>query len=268
MTKRILFIISGLLILGAIIAIIITNKEKVSDKIITIQTENNYLYTESKRINFRIYTNKKKHKIHFANNFSHVFLESEDEGQRFELELVDITYSHQEKYINDEYYCYIYSFIMPRLESNLLINEANLNITLINNINYILPIGNFNFMYFSDVGVESVISVDGLFGYKRERSEYSRLAKIIIEYEKKMDFTLEDVNINGKQSLEFKVTNEEIEILIPYQQLALNQAPVILIFSAGGKSITQVIDNYHFFSDYQVLENSGDLVNVMAADWT
>lgn len=62
MTK-ILFIISGLLILGAIIAIIITNKETVSDKIITIQTENNYLYTESKRVNFRIYTNKKNIKF-------------------------------------------------------------------------------------------------------------------------------------------------------------------------------------------------------------
>lgn len=266
MTKKILFIISGLLVLGAIIAVIVTNKPRTSDKIITISSENNFVYTESKRISFKVYSNKLKHKMHFANNISHVYLVASDESQRFELELVNISYSHSEKYLKDDYYCYVYSFMMPRLEANLLVEDAHLEITLVNSIKYLLPVGEFKFLYYQEVGLEPVISINGLYGYKQQNSEYARLAKIIIEYEKKTDFKLEQVSIDGSNNLQFIIENNQIEIEIPYRQLSLSQAPIILTFSAEGKSVVQVVDNFQFFSDYQILSTSGDLINVVATD--
>ena len=63
MTQKILFIISGLLIIGAIIAIIVTNKPKVSDKLLTVETEYNYVYTDSKVITIKLYSNKRNIKF-------------------------------------------------------------------------------------------------------------------------------------------------------------------------------------------------------------
>lgn len=266
MTQKILFAISAVLIIAAIVAIIVTNKPKVSDKLITISTEYNYVYTEQKRLNFKIYSNKLKHKIHFDENISYVYLENTEQTNRFELELIEITYSHEEKYLGDTYYAYNYSFVMPRLESNLLIEDANLSLTLANGVNYLLPIGTFRFLYYPDVGIENSLKITGLYGYKQEGSDYSRLAKILIEHENDKSFSLNSISIDGEHDLDYLLREHEIEVVIPYQKLALNHAPIILTITKEGSTKVQVIDNFQFFNDYNILETSGDLINVYHAN--
>lgn len=266
MIQRILIIISGLLVLGAIIAVIVTNKPTVSNKLLTVKTEYNYVYTDNKKINFKIYSNKLKHKIHFDKNISYVFLESEDEYQKFELDLVSITYSHEEAFLGDNYYAYIYSFEMPRLESNLLIEEAYLNFNLANSQNYLLPIGSFQFLFYKDVGAETYLTINSLYGFKQEGSEFSRLHKIIVEYILEKPTIIESITIDGTNNLDYINQDGKLEILIPYRQSALNHAPIILLVTSGGESKYQIIDNFQFFDDYDVLFSSGDLVNVIEAN--
>lgn len=266
MTQRILIIISGLLVLGAIIAVIVTNKPVVSDKLITINTEHNYVYTDNKRVNFKIYSNKLKHKIHFDKNISYVFLESDDQYHRLELDLISISYSHEEIFLGDTYYAYIYVFEMPRLESNLLIEEANLNFSLINNDSYILPIGSFQFLFYKDVGIENYITINSLYGFKQEGSEFSRLYKIIIEYELNKPVIINSISLDGVNNLDFIINEGKIEIIIPYRQFALYHTPIIIQVNSQGESKYQVVDNFQYFDDYDVLYTSGDLVNVTQAN--
>lgn len=263
MTQRILFSISGLLIIGAIIAIIITNKPQVSDKLITINTEHNYVYTESKLISFRIYSNKSKHKIHFKENISYVYLEDENKYNRFEMYLLAINYSHEESYLGDPYYAYTYTFEMPKVQSNLYLENANLSITLANGVDYLLPIGDFNFLYYPNVAEETYLDVKSFYGFKAETSEFSRLDKIILVYEKKLDIKIENIYIDGQNKLEFHDKEGQIEIMIPFELKHLSHVPIVIEVIENGLHRYQVIDNFQYFNDFNILENSADLVNVI-----
>ncbi len=268
MTQRILFIISGILILGAIIAIIITNKPKVSDKLLTVNTDYNYVYTDSKNITIKIYSNKKKHKINFKENINYSFLVSLDETNRFELELLDINYSHEEKYIGDDYYCYNYHFKMPRLETNLLIEEAHLEIQLLDGTNYLLKIGKFNFLYYPNVGKDIQINILGLHGYELQGSEFPRLNKIILETDDLNNTLIESISIDGVNNLSFEIKQNEIHILIPFEKILLFQVPLILTITKNGTTKMQIVDNFLYFNDYQTLKTAFDLCNVYEANWT
>lgn len=268
MTQKILFVVSGLLIIGAIIAIIVSNKPKVSAKILTVETEYNYVYTDTKKITIKIFSNKIKHKVHFIDNINYVFLENNDQTNRFELDLEEISYSHEEKYIGDDYYCYNYHFKMPRLESNLLLEDAKLHITMINGDNYSLSIGSFQFLYYPEVGLEKVVKILGEYGYKQEGSEFSRLNKIILEVESLKNVTIESITIDSQVNLDFEIKDSEIIILIPFKRIALFQAPIIINLTKDGISTTQVVDNFLFFNDYHTLETSSDLCNLYEIDHT
>ncbi|MGI6787770.1 MAG: hypothetical protein ACOX5X_04435 [Acholeplasmataceae bacterium] len=266
MTQKILFIISGFIIIGTIIAIILTNKPKVSAKLLTVETEYNYVYTDSKIVTIKIYSNKRKHKTHFLDNINYTFLVNEDNTNRFELELLEINYSHEEKYIGDDYYCYNYHFKMPRLETNLLINEAFLEIQLVDGKEYLLSIGKFKFLYYPNVGFENLIKISSLYGYKQEGNEFPRLNKIIIETDNLSNTVIESVSLDGDNNLNYEANQNEIIIYIPFAKKALFHAPIILIITKNGTTGLQVIDNFLFFNDYQILEISSELCNLYEAD--
>lgn len=266
MTQKILFIISGLLIIGAIIAIIVTNKPKVSDKLLTVETEYNYVYTDSKVITIKLYSNKKKHKIHHKENINFSFLVSNDDTTRFELDLLDIKYSHEEKYVDDDYYSYNYHFKMPRLEANLLIDDAYLEIQLVDGTTYLMAIGKFKFLYYPHVGVEKLIKVDGLHGYKLQGSEFPRLNKIILEANSLDNTIIESISIDGETNLNFEINQNEIQIIIPFKRIALFQAPLILTITKNGQTSVQVVDNFLFFNDYQTLEIASDICHLYEAN--
>ncbi|MGI6782288.1 MAG: hypothetical protein ACOX56_05645 [Acholeplasmataceae bacterium] len=266
MTQKILFAISGILIVGAIIAVIVTNKPKVSPKLLTVKTEYNYVYTDTKRVTIKIYSNKSKHKTHFIDNINYAFLVNEDESNRFELELLEINYSHSEKYIGDEFYCYNYHFKMPRLETNMLIDNAYLEIQLVDGTNYLLEIGKFQFLYYPNVGEEHVIKILGLYGYKQEGSEFPRLNKIIIETSDLANTTVESISIDGTNDLIYHINQNEIHIEIPFSRVSLFQAPLILTLTKDGTTSIQVIDNFLYFNDYHTLEIGSDLCHIYEVD--
>lgn len=265
--KKFLVILTILIVLGAIAAIIITNKEKASPKFLTVKTNYNYVYTETKLINIRIYSNYNKHALLYKENIVETTLYNDENNKLISLNLLDITKGHEEIYLGDNYYSYTFSFEMPRLASNFKMEDANLKISLLNNDEYNFPIGKVNLLYLDDISKESYFKVVSLYGFKEPDFDFARLNKIIIEFEPLLEFEFKKVSI-GDDELEvsFSVENNKLELLIPRERSLLNNPPLIITLDLGSVEVVQVIDNFTYFEDFETLKESGDLIYVSVLD--
>lgn len=261
--KKALLIFTILALLGGVAAIIITNKEKVAPKFLTVKTDYNLVYTETKLINVRIYSNYKKHALLYKENIVETTLSNDENNKLINLNLLDITSVHQETYLGDVYYAYTFSFEMPRLASNFKLEEANLKISLLNNDQYNLPIGSINLIYCDDVSLESYFKVNSLYGFKEPDFDFARLNTIVLEFEPLTDFQITKVSIGDDNlDLKFMLNNNKLEITIPRKRSLLTNPPLIVTIDLGSVEAVQVIDNFTYFEDFETLRESGDLIYV------
>lgn len=263
MKKKGLVIIPILIvIITAIVAIILTNQKKPSFKIATVAMEHNYLNVSDRKIAFKLFLNRENHKVLYKENIVHCSLSDEEEKNYFEIKLLDIDYSHEEKYLDDTFYAFNFSFLLPKVDYNLSLYDARLELVLVTGETYLLKIGTFRFIEAENIGAEPYFKVLSLYGFKQENSKISRLSKILLKKEDVVDYKIDSITIDGIHQLEYLETEDQIEIQIPKDTLALNQAPLIFTLLVEGIEVSQVIDNFTYFSDFNILSESEGEVNV------
>lgn len=241
------------LVLVMLIMIIIKDEEKAIDKIITVNTSNNYLYDLNQTIDLNFYTNNKDLPLDNINAYNNFYLSNYNESKVLSLELEDVYYSHSEKYLKENYLNYIFKFIMPNLETDFYIDEAYLNFSLANDISYKIKVGTFNLIYLKQSTELNWKSLDS----KKKSTEDHSISKILIELNSNLNSNIE-VTINNIDQLNYEYSNNILTIYLESKDLFINNLPIIIRDS----KYCYHINNTYYLKEYALLTKAYNLINV------
>ena len=257
--KRVFIILGLISVVAGIILIIVYNQPKVGNRYITVTSTYNYVYTETKKIDVMIYANNMDSVLSNVDSYESSYLVNKDETKKLEIELSEIIRSNAEYYLDETYYGFNLFYEMPRLNGDYNMRECFLKLTLKNNDTHLFYIGSMDLMYHDNVGMEDVFSVSALYGSKSETNYLSRLRNITIEAAGPIYQDIDNISLGKFVDATFKCDGNKINISIKESESRLTNAPIVITFS---NNMTQVIDNFVYFRDFEVLSENGILVNV------
>lgn len=256
MKKYIPYFLLVVSLVGAFILIFNNNKVS-STKVITVDTLHSYLYSNDQMIQIPLYVSGNKHTIDNINSYDHTYL-TNDEGSKIFIDLEEITYSHEEKYLNETYLKYILKFKMPNLTEEFKMTSASLNINWINNELSSFKIGNIYFSYLENTSnvlwtkIDSKSDID---------SNLPQMNTIEVELEQNIS-NIEAVNIASDYSLEYVLDNDKLVITVPNINLNISYIPLWIKYN----NQIMTINNNHFIIEFNLLEKAGKLVNIYVFD--
>ncbi|MDL2292641.1 hypothetical protein LJC17_03540 [Acholeplasma sp. OttesenSCG-928-E16] len=258
-----LYPIIGILVTIIVAVIIITvNKVNKGLRYLTVSNHYSYVYSENKKIEIPIYANSASNPLSNISNYSSIYLGSPDQSSKLQIELSKISKNGIEHYISEDYYSFILSFEMPKLSSNFFIEHCFIKIRLQNNTEFNFEIGKLSLYYYENVGFEEMISINSLSGMKSNEAIISRLEEIKIEGSFNGTYQITNIIIGSDLVVTFKEEEGCLILKIDHQDLMLSNVPIIIEYKEGNLSKRQVIDNFKYFADYDILYQNGILVNV------
>lgn len=240
------------LILIMLILLIIKSDVKQIDKILTVNTNNNYLYSDNQTIDLSFYTNDNTLPLNKIDAYDNFYLSDLKETKVLSLNLEDVYYSHTENYLKENYLNYVLKFEMPNLEHDFYIEEAYLNFSLANNKKYQLKVGNFNLIYLDNLVELNWKSLDS----KKKDSNDHSISKVIIELNNKLSNDLL-VSIGNENNLDYLYKDDVLTILIENDDLFTNNIPIII----KDNNSTYFINNTYYIKEFALLTKAGALVN-------
>ena len=256
--KHIIFYVLTACCACIIAYIIMHNTEEKHPKLLTIDTTYSYIYDDQQTIEIIFYINHKKHPLNDIRAYDYLYLANEDETKRIEVELKSVSKGHFESYLGETYQQIILQVKCPYVDGYYEIEHVFLKINLVNQQNYMIRLGDL-FIHQKE-SPDQYLVWQSLYGMKSENQFVSRLAEIHVPYET-LEKPISSVSIGTNDLITFQLEDNILKITILYQEKLLFQVPVILTFD--DESI-QIIDNFRYIIDYQLLKESGPLVNIYA----
>ncbi|MCR3905892.1 MAG: hypothetical protein NUK62_02520 [Tenericutes bacterium] len=256
--KNIIFYITVIILSGLMIVIITNNQEKVSPKVITVSKSYAYHYDPNQSIEIPLYLNQANHPLSELTSYSSVYISNEDHSKKLELELIRVVKGHEESYLNERYQLYTLTFNMPYLDNLFDIDDCYLNINLINDDNYEFIIGTFS-LYHVHTSTNH-LNWTSLSGMKKEHTFLSRINKIIIEYDTLTEM-IDYIEIGPYIESTYELTENQLIIHIESDDYLLDNVPIIIYYASNEQ---QVIENFRYIIDYQILKESGMLIHIYA----
>lgn len=250
MSKKISFIIIPILII--LLVILMIDNKKINRKVITVDTVYSFLYSKNQQIEIPIYINDVNYPIDDVNSYQSIKIYSNDSEDQMSLEILEVTYSHSENYLNEIYNKYILKFKMPNLNENISIINTNLNITFIDNTKLDLKIGD---IYLNYVDEENSLNWEAI-DVKKNSTNDLNISNIIINLSQ--NYNIKSVGYNYLNELEFEIKNEVLTINIKDSKYFLNSLP--LIIKTDNESIT--LENHYFVIEYDLLSKAKGIINI------
>lgn len=260
--KKILYILFFVVLVGGLITVAILASIDHSVHFIACQNSYSYVYTPVKKMQFPIYRDQLKHELTNSASYQDISLSDQSDSQKISVELERIDDGGSEFYNKIQYYAIILVIPMPNIGTNIAIDDCFLNIRLINNENYRFKVGSLSLYYYANVGVESAINIQTLDGAKGANPLVSRLEKISIGGIMPNYITLTSIEVNHHTIIEYAWSGDTLILTLSYEEATLFNTPIIIHYQEGGVDKVQVVDNFTYFQDYEILMNSAPAVNV------
>lgn len=242
-----------LVTLVLLILVISNNSKKVLPKIITLNTLHTYFYHSDEQISIVIYTNDSSAPLDDIRAYQSIKVSSSDSSKSMTLNLVEVSYSHSEYFMQETYYSYNLVFSIPNLTSNYEISEAYLELTLLNNAKYSLKIGEFSILYFNEYEELDWVSLDS----KKDNPSNYYLSEIVVELKSKLN--IKKVTVDYNNELSFYLNQNVLTISLNNKSLINYNVPIIIEDTSGNYYI---IYNHHYVKEYDLLNLAKELVNI------
>lgn len=250
--KRIIpYILIPVLIILLII-LLIDNKKAINPKAITINTNHNYLYNGSRSlIEVNIYINDTNSPIINADAVDNSLIRDLNHNKVLNLELVNITHSHNEIYLSENYIMYTFKFKIPNLNNNFEIDDAYIDLSLTNQETYTFKIGSINLTYLTNAKELNWKTIDS----KKNNTNDISISSLVIETEDEISNIL-SVSLNNKEYNYSYINNILIiNINSPYY---IANIPVIIETTDE----TYYLNNHYYVTDYNLIERASSLLNI------
>lgn len=260
--KHILTYFSILLIAVMMVLIIRHNEPKVSPKILTVSKYYSYLFDSDQKISVPIYLNIDNHPLSLMESYAHTFISNENETKKLEFDLYRVEKMGMETYLNEPYQLYHLVFVMPYLATDYYIEDCYLNITLTNDQQVLVYIGKMSLLYLNSDS--NLLDWTSLSGIKKENSFLSRLSEIHIRFST-LNNEIQSIRIGNDLEVTFFIDDHLLVIQIPDESYLLDNVPILITYS---NTEIQGIMNFKYINDFQILKESGPLINSYAIDQT
>ena len=242
------------ILLAMLVIIIIDNKKEIESKVLTINTNNSYLYSRDSTIDINIYLNNDKHVLTNIDSYDSVYIRNSDSSKVLGLNLIEILYSHNEEFLKENYNSYFLKFDLPNLTNNFYIEDAILDIILINNETYSFEIGLFSIYYVQNGYELDWLNIDS----KKDSTSDLSINKIIIETKDELK-DIEEVLINEFESLNFSYVNKTLIVTLnSNDNLFINNLPVVIETS----SKTFYLNNHTYTKEFNLIQRAANILNI------
>lgn len=242
------------ILLAMLVIIIIDNKKEIESKVLTINTNNSYLYSRDSTIDINIYLNNDKHVLTNIDSYDSVYIRNSDSSKVLGLNLIEILYSHNEEFLKENYNSYFLKFDLPNLTNNFYIEDAILDIILINNETYSFEIGLFSIYYVQNGYELDWLNIDS----KKDSTSDLSINKIIIETKDELK-DIEEVLINEFESLNFSYVNKTLIVTLnSNDNLFINNLPIVIKTS----SKTFYLNNHTYTKEFNLIQRAANILNI------
>jgi hypothetical protein len=256
--KNIIFYLFVVLLSATLVVIFINHVPKRIRKIIFVETTYSYLAKENLEMDVFFYVNMKNDPLTDKNAYDYLYVSNLDDTKRIEVSIKGISSSHYETYLGEDYLKCRLTLVMPYLFGQFEIKDLYLSVYLENRDYYQFKLGS---LFISDFeNTSNHLDWSGLNGIKREQVLLSRLGEIHIDYQH-LHHPILSLTIGTDDQVSFSLMQNKLMIQITHKQALLYNVPIIITFVDG---TVQLIDNFPYIIDYQVIKESGPLLNVYA----
>lgn len=243
--------------LSMLIYIMVHNDPPQSAKAISVLKDYSYRYQTDQALSVDLYLNKIDQPLKYKESYQSLKLKSNDEKSLMSVTLKAIEKVREETYLNETYVLYHLKLSLPKLDINYHIEDACLEVELLNGATYVFQIGRMSIFY------EPINESEGdwlkISSQKDEQIKISRIHKIYIDMSEDVK-TVDLVTINEFNDVIFNLVNHRLEITVPFENYLLNQFTLIVTYNDENEVF--VISNHEFLTDYQILEKSGSLIKI------
>ena len=256
--KHIVLIFSLVIIFLMMVVMIINHQEKPPMRLLSTQKYYSYLYEDEKQMQVVLYINDLTHPIVNQESYESINLSNLDQTKNLEMTLNKVTLDSEEVYLNETYMQMTLFMEIPNLNQDFQIEDLYLEIHLVNEDAYFISLGSLSLIY--TLSNSDYLDWTALDGLKNASFFISRLGEVTIEYQT-LDQEIEKILIGYNYEAEFSIYPDSLVLTIPFENLLLDEIPVIIYFQSGH---VQTIANFRYMFNYQILKESGLLINTYA----
>lgn len=250
--KKIIFIITPIVLTIITVIVIIFNiPKKINTKIITLDTENHFLFSSEEKENkifFNIYTNNDNLDLIYPKNINSSFLKENEFSTK--LELININFKYSESYFKEKFFCYRFEFKISNLTTDKNIKNAKLELILHNNKKYLFNLGTVDILFIDD-SYEKITSFIELKNTKTAENIIPRVKNIILELDKEYEEVNEIFYGSKFAKTSFERINNRYTINLPEKKMLLSSFPLVFVSKTNRK---YYFSNFNYFESFNNLE--------------
>jgi len=256
--KTWMFYVVSLVLITGMGIIIYFDKPEVPKQLLSIRREYALISEEDETIDISLYLNVFDHDIIDSAKHISAYLSNASSSKKIEVILKNIQKGQRESYLEMIWTEWVFIYELSLFGYDYEIEECYLNLTLESGDEYRILIGK---LYISNLDEQTDhLDWHDLSAKKRVDSLFSRIDQIDIGYIS-LDVPIEKVSVGTGIECTFEIDEQSIKINIPDDHYLLNRVPIILSFEDGS---VQLIQNFTYFIEHQLLKESGMLVTTYA----
>lgn len=251
------------LILVLVAALIILNyyayKSPKINKIIT--QSKSYTILNEQNLYVNLYSNHNS-PFHSLEAIEAIYLEDISKNNRWPLEVITISKETKYEYLKEAFTNYLFCFSLPKLTTNVEMEEAYLKIILKNGLEKSFFIGSFNFYYQE----ESNLNLVSYYATKKEH--LLEIETLTIKLDLKEALKIINIKVGSylhyyDQTLD---VGESIVINLPTQSKIVDSLSVVISYQILNENYLEVLPYFTFFENFENPLNYSLLNNVYVID--
>ncbi len=253
--KNIIIYMTMLCIACLMVWIIKINDEVNPTKLYTVDTYYSYIVDTNETLDVIFYINQ-THPLSDIDQYLDVDIENETRSMMLSMQPNSLKTVGEEVYLGEAYNKYMLSLDLPSINQSFYIDEAYIDITLVNNNSFIFYIGTVS-LFTSEKTVVSSLDWTSLSAKKEQGILKSRLSEIDIEYNR-LDKTISHIDLGVDFSVNYDLDDNLLTLMINDENQLFYACPVIIVYETGD---IQIIDYFLYINDLQILKESGMMLN-------
>ncbi|QWB95377.1 hypothetical protein KHQ89_05300 [Mycoplasmatota bacterium] len=253
--KHIFIYISLVLLATTLVWIIKENETVMPLKIYTLDTYYSYANQDNKSIEIDFYING-THPLTDVESYMETELVNEDKNKKLSLDLNEIKMISSENYLGETYQKYALIFDMPNINQSFYIEDAFINITLLNQDEYEFYIGSFS-LYTLEESDQEIFLWESLSAIKDAHIDINRMSQIQVTYDEIYQ-SITSVELGFGFETSYELTDDALLINITDEQQLFYACPIIIHYMNGE---SEIIDYFMYINDFQMMKQSGLLLH-------
>jgi hypothetical protein len=230
----------------------------ISPQLLSVDREYHLISGRDDTIDIPLYVNVEHHDFLDIDQHIGSYLSNQQGTKKMDIHLTGIAVGTQEYYLDMLWTEWIFVYELSVVGYDYEIQDLYLDVMLENGDAYQIKLGRLSILSVTET--KEHLDWHALSARKATGSLFSRIETIDIEFNH-LHAHISSITIGFHDNCPFVIVDQHLKITIREAHFLLNRVPIIIDFQDGE---VQIIDNFTYIIDHQVLKESGMLVTTYA----